>query len=252
LFDNYIERDIQNSRNVLRLIQTLEEEETIMEKLISRDRIAASPDQILLACGAIAGPLYITLGVIQMLIRPAYDPTRHDLSLMSNGDLGWIQIVNFVMSGILVIAGALGMRQVLRGSRGGTWGSLLVGIYGLGLIGAGIFVADPALGFPPGTPADAHGISWHGMLHFVTGGIGFLALIAACFVLARRFGAKKQPGWAVYSLITGIVFFAAFFGIASGAQLGGSALVVVTLAFTVAVVNTWAWLSAIFVRLMKE
>ena len=126
----------------------------------------------------------------------------------------------------------------------------LVGVYGLGLIGAGIFVADPALGFPPGTPADAHPISWHGIMHFVTGGIGFLALIAACFVFAGRFRALKQRGWAVFSAITGIVFFAAFFGIAAGSQLGGSVLVFVTLAFTAAVVNAWVWLSALSLRLM--
>ena len=221
-----------------------------MEKVISRYGIATTPNQILLACGAVAGPLYITLGVIQMLIRPGYDPTRHDLSLMSNGDLGWIQISNFVITGLLVVAGALGMRHVLRGSQSGTWGPLLVGVYGLGLIGAGIFVADPALGFPPGTPADAHEISGYGIMHFVTGGIGFLALIAACFVFARRFSVLKQRRWAVYSMITGIVFFAAFFGIATGSQLGGNVLVIVTLAFTAAVVNAWAWLSAMFLQLM--
>ena len=222
-----------------------------MEKVISRDVIAANPNQILLACGVVAGPLYITVGVIQMLIRPGYNPTRHDLSLMSNGDLGWIQITNFVVTGLLVIAGALGMKHALAGSRDRNWGPWLVAIYGLGLIGAGIFVADPALGFPPGTPADAHEISGHGILHFVTGGIGFLALIAACFVLARRFRALQQRRWAVYSLVTGLVFFAAFFGIATGSQLGGNVLVFVTLAFTVAVVNAWIWLSAIFLQFMR-
>ena len=223
-----------------------------MEKEISRDGIAANPNQILLACGAVAGPLYVTLGVIQMLIRPGYDPTRHDLSLMSNGDLGWIQITNFVLTGLLVVAGAVGMRHILRGSQGGLWGPLLVGIYGLGLIGAGIFVADPALGFPPGTPADAHEISGHGLMHFVTGGIGFLALIAACFVVARRFSKLRQRGLALFSVLTGVVFFAAFFGIATGTQLGGTILVVVTLTFTAAVLNAWAWLSTIFLCLIRE
>jgi hypothetical protein len=219
-----------------------------MEKVISRDRSIANSNQILLVCGAVAGPFYITLGVIQMLIRPGYDPTRHDLSLMSNGDLGWIQISNFVITGLLVIAGAVGMKHDLRGSRAGTWGPLLVGIYGLGLIGAGIFVADPALGFPPGTPADAHNLSGHGIMHFVTGGIGFLALIVACFVFARRFSLLKQRGLAVFSILTGIFFFAAFFGIATGTQLGGTVLVLVTLTFTAAVLNAWAWLSTIFLR----
>ena len=205
----------------------------------------------LLICGVIAGPLYILLGVIQMLIRPGFDPTRHDLSLMSNGDLGWIQITNFVLTGLLTIAGAIGMWRVLHGGKGGTWGPILVAVYGLGLIGAGFFVADPALGFPPGTSADAHSISGHGLMHFVTGGIGFLALIAACFVFARMFRALKQNGWAGYSLITGMLFFAAFFGIAAGSQRGGTVLVFVTLAFTAAVVLAWSWISALSTHLLK-
>ena len=91
------------------------------------------------------------------------------------------------------------MKRALGGSRGGTWGPVLVAIYGLGLIGAGIFVADPALGFPPGTPADAHAISGHGLLHFVTGGIGFLASsrLASCLpagsVLSSNAGGQSTP-----------------------------------------------------------
>ncbi|MFL5662897.1 MAG: DUF998 domain-containing protein [Ktedonobacteraceae bacterium] len=101
---------------------------------------------------------------------------------------------NLVVSGLLVIAFALGMRRVLRGSRGETWGPLLVGVYGLGLIGAGFFTADPAFGFPPGTPADAHTISWHGLLHFIAAAIGFLALIAASVMMARRFASQGHQG----------------------------------------------------------
>ncbi len=58
----------------------------------------------LLACGLVAGPLYLIVGIVQVLIRPGFDITRHDLSLMSNGSLGWIQIVNFLVAGLLVIA----------------------------------------------------------------------------------------------------------------------------------------------------
>src|SRR3989441_5108147 len=105
----------------------------------------------LLACGAVAGPLYLVVGLAQAFTRPGFDLTRHPLSLLSNGDLGWIQITNFLLSGLLVVAGAVGMRQALASGRGRTWGPLLVGVYGLGLIGAAFFVADPAQGFPPGT-----------------------------------------------------------------------------------------------------
>jgi hypothetical protein len=192
----------------------------------------------LLACGIAAGPLYIIVGLFQMYVRPGFDIRRHALSLLSNGELGWIQIANFEVTGLLVIAGAVGMWRALRGSRGGTWGPLLIGLYGLGLLGAGIFIADPALGFPPGTPEDTTAISTYGLLHFVAGGIGFLGLIAACFVFARRFIALKQPGWAAYSAATGVIFFAAFFGIASGSKGAG-----VSVAFAVAVVLAWVWIS---------
>jgi hypothetical protein len=205
----------------------------------------------LLAGAIVAGPLYILVGAIEMLTRPGFDPTRHDLSLMSNGDFGWVHIALLVTSGLLTVAGAVGMRRVLRGGRGGTWGPLLVGVYGLGLVGAGIFTADPALGFPPGTPADAHAVSWHGLMHLVSGGIGFLALIAACMVFARRFAALEQRGWAAYSVATGILFFAAFFGIASGSQQGGAILTFVVLAFTAAVVLAWAWVSVMAIRLSR-
>jgi hypothetical membrane protein len=87
--------------------------------------------RVLLACGVVAGPLYVVVGLIQMFIHDGFDIRRHALSLLSNGDLGWIQITNFLVTGLLVIAGAAGMRRVLHGSRGGTWGPLLIGVYGV-------------------------------------------------------------------------------------------------------------------------
>jgi len=206
--------------------------------------------RVLLLCGVVAGPLYIIVGVIEMLTRPGYDPTRHDLSLMSNGDWGWIQISLLILTGLLTIAGAVGMRRVMAGSRGGTSLPLLLGIYGLGLVCAGFFVADPALGFPPGTPANAHAMSWHGLLHFICEGIGFLGLIAACFVFARRFATQRLLGWAVYSLATGVIYLAAFAGIAVGSNGAGVIAVVVILAFDAAVVIGWAWISVMSMKLL--
>ena len=40
----------------------------------------------LLTCGALAGPLYVTLGLLQILFREGFDIRRHALSLMSNGE----------------------------------------------------------------------------------------------------------------------------------------------------------------------
>jgi len=223
-----------------------------MQQSMSQDDPSSSArlTRVLLSCSVVAGPLYIIVGVIETCTRPGYDPTRHDLSLMSNGSLGWIHISLFILTGLLTIAGAVGMRRVLHGSRGGTWGPILLSIYGLSLIGAGFFIADPAHGFPPGTPADANAVSWHGLLHFVSGGIGFLGLIAACFVFARRFAAQRLRGWAVYSATTGVLFFAAFVGIAVGSSAVGVITTIVILAFDVAVVIGWAWISVLSITLL--
>lgn len=206
-------------------------------------------NRTLLLCGAIAGPLYVVVGILQILIRPGFDVSKHALSLMSNGDLGWIQIANFIVTGALVIAFAIGLRRLLAGSKAGTFGPLLIAIYGIGLIGAGIFSADPALGFPPGTPEEARGISTSGLLHFVFGGIGFYALIAACFVFARRFAAEGNRGLFWFSLVTGILFFGAFAGIASGSA---SARAQITIGFYVAVLLVWCWLTVIALKLVRE
>ena len=203
----------------------------------------AKMTKTLLACGILAGPLYILLGLIQVAIRPGFDITRHALSLLANGDLGWIQTLNFLVTGILLIAGAAGVKRSLGSGPGSRWAPRMLGLYGLGLIGAGIFRADPALGFPPGTPLENNPISWHGLLHFVVGTIGFIGFIAACFIFARRFRFLQKPGWAWYSLITGILFLASFVGIASGSK--GP----VSLLFASAVVLGFAWISALLSRL---
>lgn len=200
----------------------------------------------LLASGAAAGPLYIAVGLGQILLRDGFDMRRHALSLMSNGPLGWVQITNFLLCGVLVIAGAIGVRRVLHPGRAGTWGPILLIGYGVGLIGAGIFVADPALGFPPGTALTGTTMSRHGLLHFVFGAIGFYALIAACLVFARRFLGEGRRGWAGYSIVTGIGFFIAFAAIASG-----PASPVVMLTFYAAVAWIWIWHSLVMQRYLR-
>lgn len=188
-----------------------------------------------LACLAAAGPLYLASGWTQALTRDGFDVTRHPLSILSNGPLGWIQIATFLVAGSLTVVG----------SRGLPAGRRLVALYGVGLIGAGVFVADPMDGFPVGSTSGD--VTWHGTLHFVAGGIGFLGLIGACLVFARRFTATDDSGWAWYSASTGVLFTAAFVGIASG-----SPNPVVTLGFYAAVALGWAWLTALALHLRKE
>lgn len=205
---------------------------------------AARKTKSLLGYGVIAGPIFVVVALAQALTREGFDLGRHAWSLLANGELGWIQITNFVVTGLMTAAAAVGLRRALTPGRGSTWGPLLVAAYGVSLVGAGIFRADPAQGFPAGTPQSST-ISWHGMLHFMVGGIGFLCLIVACFVLASRFTRDGQRRLAWFSRITGVVFLAAFAGIASGSH-GPT-----TLAFVAAVLTVWAWLTTVSVHFYR-
>jgi len=225
-----------------------------MQRVTANDRAsvrnygsAETITRALLRCGIVAGPLYIAVGAIQLVIRPGFDVRYNMLSQMALGDLGWIQAANFVVSGLLVLASAIGIRRALRSGSGSTWGARLIAVYGLGLIAAAIFGADPGFGFPPGTPAGPPStISAHGLLHLVSAAFGFFAIIAACFVFARRFAKAGRLGWATYSVFTGVFFLVAFLGTASG-----SGLVALTLALWIAIVLAWVWLSAVAAELIS-
>lgn len=145
----------------------------------------------LLACGIAAGPVFVAVWAIQAFTRAGFDPGRHPLSLLSLGELGWIQIANFVVSGALLVACGLGLRR----AGAGLWGPLLVGLNGVGLIIAGVFPTDAGAGFPPGAPAGApERISWHGVLHEVGFVVAMVSWLAACAVFGRYFARLRERG----------------------------------------------------------
>jgi hypothetical protein len=198
----------------------------------------------LLGYGVLAGVVFETSVLIQALTRHGFRIAHDDASLLSNGPLGWIQVATFLLAGAMTIAAAVGMRRAMA-SR---WAPRLIAIYGAGLIAAGVFSADPADGFGPGAPAGkAAQISWHAAGHLIAASAGFIALIAACFVVARYFSRLGRRGMAVYSRVTGVVFGAAFAGVATGS--GSSAIV---LPFYAAVLAAFTWLAIVSVHLYRH
>lgn len=200
----------------------------------------------LLGYGIIAGPIYVVVAAAQALTRDGYDPTRHAVSQLANGPWGWVQIVNFLITGAMTVAAAVGVRRALGRGRRSAWASALLGAYGVGLLGAGVFRADPSDGFPPGTPPGMGEVSWHGMAHFAIAGLAFGCLVAACFVIAGWFAGSGDAAWAWFSRATGAVFGLSFVALSSGT--GGAAAV---LTFTAAVVLVWGWLTAVSVKLYR-
>jgi hypothetical membrane protein len=164
----------------------------------------------LLACGAIGPLLFIVVFLIEGATRADYNPLRYPVSSLAIGASGWTQAANFLITGALLFAFAFGLRRVLRGSRGGTWGPLLIGLTGVGLFGAGIFTTDPVYGYPPSAPLILAQYSTHGHLHDFFSLLFFAGLPIACFVFCRRFATAGEPGWAIYSILSALGMLAAF------------------------------------------
>jgi uncharacterized membrane protein YhaH (DUF805 family) len=159
---------------------------------------------VLLACGAIAGPLFVVVAGLQMLTRDGFDPSRHAISLLSNRELGWVQIANFVAAGLLFLGGAVGMRRVLQPDPGGTWGPRLIGALGVALVWGGVFVANRPTASPRDPPGAPDQLSWHSILHIPAPLVAYLATLAACSVFARRFRRIGRRGWAASCIATGV------------------------------------------------
>ncbi|MEV0197820.1 DUF998 domain-containing protein [Nonomuraea sp. NPDC050691] len=154
----------------------------------------------LLLAGALAGPVFFASATVQMLTREGFDITRHPISQLSTGDLGWIQIAAFVLAGLGGLALAGGIRRTVTEGVGRRALPVLVGIFGAGMIAAGVFTMDPENGFPAGTPdGPAARMSWHGITHSAAAAVSFTALAIAAVVLAVRCARRRAVPVAVGS-----------------------------------------------------
>jgi hypothetical protein len=161
--------------------------------------------EFLLLCGVIGPPLFFAVLLIEGATRPGYSAWRVAGSYLALSNQGWEQIANFIVCGLLCIAFAVGLRRIWRTGRASVWGPLLVGLFGLGLLIAGVFVTDPGWGYPPGAPMNGSEQTWHGWVHGINALVLFYVVLpAACFVLAWRFAADPQNRrWATYSWMSG-------------------------------------------------
>jgi hypothetical protein len=197
----------------------------------------------LLVCGVASGPFFYAVALAQILTRPGFDIRRDAISTLSLGELGWVQVANFAITGALALACASGMRSALRGGRGATWAPVLIATYGVALIVGAIFHPDPGLGFPPGAPAAMPAsMSWHASIHMAAFAGAFACIVAACFVLRRRFASVGLTGWAWYCVATGAVTPVL---VVAGSSIKSWVGVI----FAIAGVVAFGWVSAVAARL---
>ncbi|MFF7736305.1 DUF998 domain-containing protein [Streptomyces sp. NPDC007984] len=200
-------------------------------------------DQTLLACGVAAGPLFTVAYLLEGAGRADYKPLRHPVSSLTLGRSGWTQTVNFLFAASLSLIFAVGLWR----AGPSYWGALLIGVWAAGLLGAGVCRTDPVSGYPVGTPDQLQHPTRTGTLHDLFSLIGFLALTAACFVFAL----SSSPGWALYSIASGVLF-AATMALASTAfgqhprwvALGG-------LIQRVSLTIGWTWQTLLAVRTLR-
>jgi hypothetical protein len=204
--------------------------------------------------GGVVGPVLFVAGfLIDGAVRAGYDAATTPVSQLLLGDQGWLEIFSFVVSGVLILAFAVGLRRALTTNRGSRWGPLMVGVAGLGLVIAGISTPDPAFGYPPGAPSGPiQSSSGHDTVHLLAALLVFGGLPIACFVFARGFRAARDAAWSGYSLISGLGMLLVFgiYAAAAGGAGGLEAIVGWLERLSIAIGFAWAALLAThFLRL---
>jgi hypothetical protein len=175
--------------------------------------LARVPTDALLWGGAIGAFGFVVVFLFEGAVRSGYDPVRLQVSYLSLGEGGWLQVATFLVVGVLVLGLAVGVRRVLIGGLGATGVPIAIGLAGAGLIIAGVFSTVPAFGYPPGTPpgfpTEIPGAAY---LHVLGALCFFGGLVAAPLLMARRMRADGARGAALASVgaaIAVLVFFGA-------------------------------------------
>jgi hypothetical membrane protein len=181
-------------------------------------------------CGAIGAALFVLVFLIDGRLHPDYDPIRDSVSELELGPWGWVQAASFVVTGLLMIAFAVGLAWTLRSGRAYRWTPRLVAAYGIGLILAGIFRTDPV-------PAARTTV--HGDLHQAASVLVFGSLTAVCFVVARRIPERR---WAWYCRLTGIAVPVLFLA------AGGGQAEIYGLLPRICIIVGWTWVAIIALR----
>ncbi|HET9144425.1 DUF998 domain-containing protein [Actinophytocola sp.] len=156
------------------------------------------------ATAGIVGPLLFAAGFLVQPVfrRGEYNATTEVISDLEAGPGGWVQQVNFVVFGLLLIAFAVGLHRCLRRSRWAVAGPAMLAGNGVGMVIAGVF---PMREDAAGLTYDPTGV------HTINGAIFFLTIGAGLIVLSRRL--TGDPGFrdlSGYLLATGIALLALF------------------------------------------
>ena len=187
----------------------------------------------LLWCGVVGGPLFVVVFLVNDRIRDNYDPVRDFVSEAAIGPGGWVQIVNFLVTGSLFVAFGAGLSRAVS-----RWTGWLVIAFGAVLALSGVFVTDPA----PHTVRTGHGIA-----HDVAGFLIFLVLMPAAAFVAARWQPAPAGGaraWRWGSRAVGVAVPVLF-------VLGGGIETATGVFQRLAIAVGWIWLAVLGLRALR-
>ncbi|MGA9398701.1 MAG: DUF998 domain-containing protein [Anaerolineaceae bacterium] len=136
--------------------------------------------------GIISPALFVAVFMIEGWLRPGYDPLSTFISALSLGPRGWIQIINFIVFGALLLLFTRAVAAEFTSRKASKAGLILLTIIAFCFLLSGIFVMDPT-----GTPPDQ--ATFHGTLHGIFGGVVFLLMPICILLFLRNF--KAEPKW---------------------------------------------------------
>lgn len=168
-------------------------------------RLSTDRKRGLLWTGMIGPPLFVVALSVAGAIVDGYDPLRHPVSSLAPSDSGLVPVANFHVTGALMLVFAWAFGPPRRQEGSGTWAPRLIGLVGIGPVGAGLFPSDPISGYPSGTPM-VPDPTVLGALHNAFSALVSLGLPVACGVVARHFARTGHNGWATYSAAVAVVF----------------------------------------------
>ncbi len=183
--------------------------------------------------GVIGPPLFVFVFLIDGFIKRGYDPVTTTVSEASIGELGWVQIANFLVFGATVLALSLGLWLGFGDRVSGRIGSVFMGIGGVGFLAAGVFVSDP---YPQIVTA-------HGALHVAASLVAINGVFLACCFFVKRLWTERR--FAIWSIVAAVVF--TIFFSSSGTPIEDHGLLQ-----RIAIIVFWTWLTFLVLRLWRS
>ncbi len=150
--------------------------------------------------------LFVSIFILEDIFCTNYNWLTTAVSEHSIGSCGWIQITNFIVSGVLFLIFARGVTLELREDMASKLGPLFLMIFAACLIASGPFVTDPAPVILFSNQA-----TWYGNVHGLLGAIAFILMPLSCFVFYRRF--RKDLKWKRFAKWTLVVCIITIVGI---------------------------------------